>query len=311
MVKVLCVGAAVQDNIYAIDAFPKEPTKVFASRFAQVGGGPAANGAVTVRRMGGEAELWARTGGDHVGKLIVEELAQNGVDVSFVRRVEGKRSAVSTVMIDNTGDRFIAAFADRTIPTDASWLPLERIGTFDAVLCDVRWPAAAEIAMQAAQRAGVPVVLDADLTDDDAVGRLLPHADYAVFSAAALSRFAGTDDPEAGLAAAARQTPGFVGVTLGADGFLWLEDSTVRHQPAFAVEALDTLGAGDVFHGAFALGVAEGMPIGEIASLASAAAALKCTRWGGRSGIPDRAAINDFMRDTRLVSVPRNLAAGT
>jgi sulfofructose kinase len=293
--RVLCVGVAVLDNIFAIDRFPREPTKVFAHKFGHTGGGPAANGAVTVARLGGAASLWARVGGDAVGRIIVDELAACEVDVRKVRRVEGGRSGVSAVLIDEGGDRFITAFADRTLDADPSWLPLDEIGSYDAVLCDVRWPAASETVLRAARLKGVRTILDADLTNDDAVPRLLGLADYAVFSAPALTRLSGQSDPEVGLRAAQERTPGAVAVTLGDQGFAWLEDGVFHRRPAFSVTAIDTLAAGDVFHGAFALGVAEGLSIAEAGSFAAAAAAVKCTRWGGRAGIPSRAELEAFL----------------
>jgi hypothetical protein len=87
--KVLCVGVAVLDNIFAVEQIPREPTKVFAKSFGLTGGGPAANGAVTAARLGGAASLWARVGDDAVGQIIVGELAGCGVDVSLVRRIPG------------------------------------------------------------------------------------------------------------------------------------------------------------------------------------------------------------------------------
>jgi sulfofructose kinase len=293
--RVLCVGVAVLDNIFAIEAFPPEPTKVFARDYTQVGGGPAANAAVTVSRLGGKASLWARVGEDQVGARIIAEIAEYGVDVSHVRSIPGRRSGVSAVMVDRKGERLITAFADRELDPDSSWLPLDGIRGFDVVLGDVRWPAASERALRAASEQGIKTVLDADLTTDDAVERLIHLADYAVFSAPALKRLSGEEGFEAGLERAQERTDGMVGVTLGSRGFAWLEDGRLRQTPSFAVDAIDTLAAGDVFHGAFALGIAEHLSLEETGRFAAAAAALKCTRWGGRAGIPSRSELDAFL----------------
>src|SRR5262245_11103397 len=161
---VLCVGVAVLDNMFAIDRFPAEPTKTFAQNFRQIGGGPAANGAVTIARLGGQVRLWARVGGVAIGAQIVKELGEYGVDTSTIRLVPDCRSGVSAVMVDGKGERFIFAFADRTLDTDTSWLPAEIPADTDVVLCDVRWPLASERVMRQAQARGLPVVLDADLS---------------------------------------------------------------------------------------------------------------------------------------------------
>ncbi len=292
---VLCVGVAVLDNIFAIERFPAEPTKTFARDFAQTGGGPAANGAVTVARLGGRASLWARVGDDAVGAAIVEDLMRERVDASRLRRVPGHRSGVSSVVIDATGERNITAFADRTLDPSPDWLPDAIPADVAMLLCDVRWPAGSERAMEKARARGLPVVLDADLTADDAVPRLIGGASHAIFSAPALARLAGTDDAAAGLAHAQALTGGIVGVTRGREGFVWLESGALRSAPAFAVDVVDTLAAGDVFHGAFALALAEGRDIAEAGRFAAAAAALKCTRFGGRLAIPTRAELERFM----------------
>jgi sulfofructose kinase len=253
--KVLCVGVAVQDNIFAIDQFPSEPIKTFARDFRQVGGGPAANGAVTIARLGGAVSLWARVGDDDVGRGIIEELANYGVDTANMRRVPDRRSGVSSVFVDSRGERFIFAFADRNLDVDTSWLPSAIPAGTDVVLCDVRWPDASEKVMRLAKAQGLPVVLDADLTNDNSVERLIPHSGYAVFSAPALRRLTNQADIEEGLRQAQRLTNGVVAVTLGADGFAWLENGKKHSVPAFSIKAIDTLAAGDVFHGAFALGL--------------------------------------------------------
>lgn len=293
--KVLCVGVAVLDNMFSIDRFPAEPTKVFARDFRQIGGGPAANGAVTIARLGGVACLWARVGDDAVGASIVAELALYGVDTSTIRRVPNRRSGVSAVMVDGKGERFIFAFADRDLDTSTSWLPADIPADTDVVLCDLRWPLASERTMRLARGRGLPTVLDADLTNDDSVERLIGLSTHAVFSAPALKRLAGHAEIEEGLRHAQTRTEGMVAVTLGADGFAWLEDGRLRRVAAFPIQAVDTLAAGDVFHGAFALGLAERLSIEKAGRFAAAAAGLKCTRWGGRAGIPTRAELDRFM----------------
>jgi sulfofructose kinase len=149
--------------------------------------------------------------------------------------------------------------------------------------------------MAMARARGMPVVLDADLTADDAVERLMPDATHAIFAGPALRRLAGLEDAEQALRRAQTRTSGVVGVTLGRNGFAWLDNGALRRVPAFEVEVVDTLAAGDVFHGAFALGLAEGRDIEGAGRFASAAAALKCTRWGGRHGIPTRDELDRFL----------------
>ncbi|MGL4284984.1 MAG: PfkB family carbohydrate kinase [Phreatobacter sp.] len=292
--RLVAVGIAVMDKIFGIEAMPTEATKVFARSYHEIGGGPAATGAVTAARLGAKVELWARVGDDPVGRRIVEEIGEWGVE-AVIRHASQGRSGVSSIAVDARGERLIFAFADPALDTDPSWLPLARLASADAVLSDLRWPRAAELVLGEARRLGVPSVLDADLTTDDIARSLVPLAGYAVFSAPALRRLTAETDPLAGLRAAQALTPGHVGVTLGADGYRWLEAGVPRHEPGFAIEAVDTLGAGDVFHGAFALAVAEGRDVAGAARFANAASALKCTRSGGRAGIPTRAEVDRLL----------------
>ncbi|WP_313195963.1 PfkB family carbohydrate kinase [Shinella zoogloeoides] len=293
---VLCVGVAVQDHIFRVDRMPDAAIKVFASDYRQVGGGPAANAAATVARLGARVTLWARVGNDATGKAMIAELKDYGVDTGVIRMIEGGRSSVSTVAVDGDGERLIIAFADANLDRDVSWLPTETIGDSDALLCDVRWPEASLHALTNARERGVPSVLDADLTTTDAVATLFPLATHAVFSEPALARLAGTTDPAAGLRAVAGQGAKHVSVTLGAEGFGFLdENGAFAHIPGFPVNAIDTLAAGDVFHGAYALAVAEGRCVRDAGRFAGATAAIKCSRWGGRSGIPNRSDVEALL----------------
>ena len=114
---------------------------------------------------------------------------------------------------------------------------------------------------------------------------LLPLTDHAVFSEPALRGFAGSADDDA-LAKIANCGCAVAAVTRGADGVTWLANEVVHRQPAYPVNAIDTTGAGDVFHGAYALAIGARLSADDAMSFAAAAAALKCTRSGGRAGIP-------------------------
>jgi sugar/nucleoside kinase (ribokinase family) len=137
-------------------------------------------------------------------------------------------------------------------------------------------------------------VLDGDIAAPGVVERLAPLASHVVFSEPALGTYSGEADIPAALREAAKRIPGLVGVTAGERGFFWLEGARVKHVPAPQVAAVDTLAAGDVFHGAFALGLAEGMDVAKAGRFACVAASIKCTRFGGRLGAPTRAEVAAF-----------------
>ncbi len=284
---IICVGHAAIDRIYRISEFPAQPTKIRALEHIEAGGGMASNAAAAIARLGGTVELWSRIGDDDNGVKIRRFLMAAGVDARNVQAFEGNRSSTSVILVDGQGERMIVGSRDVDMPSGTHWLPLERIGeAAGAVLADLRWLEGTRVSFEAARKAGVPTVLDADLGGREALSELLALTDYAVFSSQALEEFAAEEAIGDRLRRVAALGPKHAGVTLGADGYMWLEDGKVEHAPAFKVDVVDTTGAGDAFHGAFTLVVVEGRPIREIIRRASATAALKCTRLGGRAGLP-------------------------
>ncbi len=139
-------------------------------------------------------------------------------------------------------------------------------------------------------------MLDFDEAPRGPIDVLLTAPTHTVFSAPALASVSDESDPRKGFEVVRTLTDSWIAVTLGADGVLWFDQADdLRTTPAFDVDAIDTLGAGDVFHGAFALGLAEQRPIEEVIRRASAVAALKCTRFGGRAGIPCAEDVDYFL----------------
>lgn len=294
MPTVLCVGHAVQDFVFTVASLPDRGEKYRATGFSSVGGGPAATAAVAVARLGGHAVLAARVGADAAADMITAELDRYGVDCRHVRRCAGCSSSVSAVILDARGERMIVNNLDPSIPADASWLPSPVAVGARAVLADTRWPEGALAALQAARAAGVPAVLDAD-RPIPADGALLRAATHVAFSSDALADYTGIDEPARALAEAARSLPGWCCVTAGRAGVHVLARGQSSHCAAFEVPVVDTLGAGDVWHGAFALALAEGREESAAVRIASAAAALKVQRVGGRAGAPNRAELESFL----------------
>ena len=293
---VACVGLAVLDIVFGVETRPDRGRKTFADSMTVIGGGPAANAAVAVARLDGDARFIGRLGDDIVGDLIIDDFARWGVDASGVRRIPSVPSPVSSIVVEADGERTIVNHSDqRLFAPDDGVTPGELTGV-DAVLGDLLWPTGAISAMHAARAAGIPAVLDFDEAPRGPVGVVLTAPTHIIFSSPALAAVSGEQDPVPGLRSVRAMTASWIAVTLGAGGVLWLDETDEsRQSPAFDVDAIDTLGAGDVFHGAFTLGLAEDRPIEEVIRRASAVAALKCTRFGGRSGIPGTEEVDAFL----------------
>lgn len=286
---VLTVGALALDTIFRFDHLPSAPGKYLPLAAVQVAQAMATAQAATIVRLGGRARLWASIGDDATGERIVSDLTSAGIDLSALRRVPGATSGFSSIFIDRTGERIIVPHYDPAIRTRPDTLP--ELGDVAAVSVDVRWPDAAEIALHAARDLGVPGILDVEAAPDDILDRLVPIATHLVASEPGAFALTGEPDPARAAAIMARSRAEFVAVTAGERGVFW----PGGHQPAFAVDAVDTLAAGDVFHGAFAFGITEGWAIPDTIRFAAAAAAIKCTRFGGRLGAPTRDEVEAFM----------------
>lgn len=287
---IICLGTAVHDLVFTVPEIPAHPRKVTATGHATSGGGMAGTAAVAAARLGGNAAYWGRLGEDAAGDAVIDALRTHGVDVHAIARAPGTRTSVSAVLVSPGGERLLAVYPGQ-LDAEAGWLPLERVAAVQAVMVDFRWPEGAERLLTAARARGLPRVIDGDVGRADALAALLPLVDHAVFSELGLAELTGESEPETGLRAVAAATPGIAAVTLGDRGSLFLIDGKLHAVAPFAVAARNTNGAGDVFHGAYTLALAEGQPPLGAAQFASAAAALMCESGGGWSGIPHRAAV--------------------
>lgn len=295
MKRIICIGHSALDHIFRVESFPRGPSKVRALEHVETGGGMAANAAATIARLAGKAELWSRVGDDDAGAKVRAGLRAVGVDVRSLQSFEEGRTSTSAIIVDDAGERLIVGARDINMPSGTSWLPLERIRDAAAVLGDVRWLEALRVAFTRARREGVPTVLDGDLGAREAMSELLALTDYAIFSQPALDDFLPQGATEEKLRRVLELGPRHAGVTLGPEGYRWVDEQGPGHQPGFAVDVVDTTGAGDAFHGAFTLALVEGQPIADCARFACAVAAMKCTRIGSRAGLPTRAQVESFL----------------
>jgi len=285
MTQVLVAGIAVLDLVYKVERFPNEAIKYLTHDMQVSLGGCAANAAFAIARLGGEASLAARVGDDQVAEQIIEIMNSAGVDASLVNREPGRRSSISSIFVDAAGERLIMHYRDPDLSTNADWIGAQGINNVGACLADTRWPKAACRLMTLAREHGVAGVLDVEANDDDLVDAYR-NASHIAFSADGLRDYTGNPDRFSALRLASRTVRGWVCVTDGADGVFFIDDNELMHVPAFKIDAVDTLGAGDVWHGAFALALARGEKNLEAIYFANAVAAIKCTRFGGTNGTP-------------------------
>ena len=303
MQPVLVVGMAVIDFVFEVDNMPVSAEKYIASEASVVGGGGAANAAVAIANLGGTAMLAGRIGEDTIGDLILTDLQQRNVDCCLLQRTADARSSYSSVLIDAAGERLIVNYRGDGLSDDAT--PISQLLHTKnqrpaAVLADTRWHSGVVAAMQLAGALGVPGILDAEPPLDPA---LLKLASHIAFSREGLVSLTSDNDLPRSLLQVQSQYNSWLCVTDGANGVYHLTDGVVQHVPAPKVSVVDTLGAGDVWHGAFAYALAEqpeqtSQSLTEAIRFANAAAAITCSRAGGGRVSPTRAEVDAFLAGT-------------
>jgi sulfofructose kinase len=288
---VICLGCAFWDTIFKVDRIPSHG-KVLPERAVQTASGMATAAAVTIARLGGNVELWARIGNDPTGDSFLHDLTRETVRTDRIRRIPGARTAVSTILVDSAGERLVVPYTDPSLDPDPSWLPLHEVSTAAAVLVDMRWLEGAKALLAEARRCGVPTILDADVAPPDALREMITLADHVLFSEPALLSLTANAAPKNALIeVAAGLEAEIVGVTLGAAGALiWQRGAsaggTIHEFPSISIRAIDTLNAGDVWHGTYVYGLVNDWSLSQMVQLANVAAAMKCEHFGGRLGSP-------------------------
>lgn len=297
---ILCAGIAVQDIVFRVENFPPPGGKCMTDQFRIVSGGCAVNAAIAVARLGGRAAYTGPLGDpdDNVSNQLVAEMKREGIDTAAVVRVAGAAAPVSGIMVDAAGERMIATYRDRRIEAARVTDPARLVEGAALLLADNRFPEFVLPICEAARRRGIPVVLDADrpTVEDDPLFAIPSHV---IFSSECLRATTGLHDLTQGLERMASRTDAFLAVSDGPNAVHHRAGGSSHTMPVFQIAAIDTLAAGDVFHAGIALALAEGRD--EIAAMrfGAAAAALKCTRFGGSMGAPARAEVEAFLTAQR------------
>ena len=283
-VDVLCVGHASYDLVFAIPHHPAADEKLFADAHLNCGGGPAANAAVTVARLGYRAAFAGYLGRDLYGQLHAAELEAEGVDTRCLARGAAP-TPVSVVLVKPDGSRALVCHKGATAVLEADAVDLAALDA-RVLLFDGHEPnlSAALLARP------VPKVLDAGSLHPGTEA-LMSRVDYLVCSEKFARQWLGEDHPERALERLADIAPAVV-ITLGERGLIWRASGETGRLPAFPIEPVDTTGAGDALHGAFAAGLAAGLDWLDLLRYAAAAGAACCEVLGARPGLPDVARLN-------------------
>ncbi len=294
---VVGLGLCTHDYIAVIPHMPEFETSVKVMAASEQGGGPAATATVAAARLGTSAAFIGKVGDDNSGRFIIQEFQRDDVDVKYVQEEAAASSAYITCLVEeSSGARAFISRPATVSPLQLGAAELEIIGTAKFLHIDTQWPAANLIAAEAANKAGTMVAMDASYWEParpllSLVDILIPSRFF--FHAAGLG-----DDPLIAARKLLEYGPREVVITLGAEGCACANADECFLLSAFHVEpVVDTTGCGDVFHGAYIAAKLQGYDMRRSAQFASAAAAMKATKIGGRRGIPTLPELRRFLHD--------------
>ena len=282
---VLCIGHASYDLVFSLAVHPQADEKTVADGLLACGGGPAANAAVMVSKLGLRAGFCGYLGQDVYGDSHLLELSDQQVDASLVVRGLNP-TPLSAVLVKPDGKRALINYKGATCALPADSVDFSRAQA-KVVLFDGHEAPISLTLLQTLQGGNVPTLLDAG-SWHDGTRLLMDKVDYLVCSEKFATQFSG--DAQSALQELAAFSPAVV-ITLGERGLIWRrgQDSGVLAAPPLT--AIDTTGAGDAFHGAFAAGLAINLSWPDLLAYASAAGGLCCTQLGARTGLPERSAV--------------------
>jgi sulfofructose kinase len=294
---VVGVGLNATDTLIVVPHFPAYAGKEFFEEEILSPGGQVASAMVTCARLGLRVKYIGTVGDDERGRIQMESLAGSGINLDDVQIRKDCANQSAYILIDrSTGERTVLWRRPECLRIEPSEISTEQITCARLLHIDGHDTPAMERAALIARQAGIPVTLDVD-TVYHGLDRLFPHVDYMVASSEFPVRWTNQSDPFKALETIQKEYGMRVAaMTLGAYGALALAEGKFVYSPGFVVNAVDTTGAGDVFHGAFCYAVLQDMPIREALDFCNAMAALNCTGVGARGGIRGAEEAMNLMR---------------
>lgn len=308
MSKIVGIGANVYDTLITVPSYPTEDTKLRASGVKECGGGPCATGLVAAAKLGASAAYIGALAKDGGGDFLYKDMQRFGMTNEFVDVVGGKSSFSSYVVLSEKNATRTCVFNKENLPDfTLDDKKKKAIADADVLMVDGNELENAVEGAKYARQNGTKVLYDAGGLYDG-IERLLPYADILIPSEEfALAHTGKSDAAKAAKALFDKYLPQVVVVTQGVKGGVIYDGKSAKTYPSFKVEALDSNGAGDVFHGAFAFSVIMGYNYYDACIFSSAVSALKCTKLGARDGVPTFLETVEFLKERGYNEFKENL----
>ena len=297
---VLGIGIVAVDDLLMVDNYPSADSKMRADKVVRQGGGLTGTALVASARLGAKCAYGGILGQDELSNWTVSELEREGIDCSLTIRSGDVKPYHAIIVVDTTHHTRTIIFSDegvmpRPIETiDESFVSKAKVILIDQLGIEVMLHT-----VLIAKKLGIPTVADIEREDHPQTRELLSQIDHLVLSTSFAGKITGSDDPAKQVEVLHEGSDrACTAVTAGIRGCWYIaKGKDIQHQPAFRVQTVDTTGCGDVFHGAYATGIAWRWEISKCIEFASATSALKATKPGGRAGIPDKATVEKFLRE--------------
>ena len=298
LMKIVGLGQCALDHSFIVDSLPEPDTKKEVLQWEINGGGPVATALVSLSRLGMDCAFYGVIGDDEAGVKIRDSLENENIDTAgLVTRSNSDSQAAFIAVEKNTGSRTIFWKRPSAEALKPDELPDDFLEDADFLLIDGLMSDVSIHAARSAKDKYVPVMLDAGRVRQGMID-LAHMSDYVVSSEEFAREFCadqGEFTPEKALKKMKAFNNRASTVTLGNRGSFTMSGEEIFHTPAFNVDVLDTTGAGDVFHGGYIYGLLQKWELKEVVRFASAFAALKCRKPGGRAGIPDLKEVEDLL----------------
>lgn len=308
MSKIVGIGANVYDTLMVLPNYPNEDTKLRAKGSKAAGGGPCATGLVAAAKLGGEVSFIGSMTDDDKANFLIRDFEKYGIGTDLITIHKGYDTFFSIVMLSEES-------ASRTIVFDKGNTPAlslndkqkEAVKNAELLLVDGNEMPAAVEAARIAKENGTKVLLDAGGLYDG-IKELLALTDILIPSYEFSLGITGAKTAEdAAKILFETYNPEVVVITKGKEGGIIYDGKEIISYPAFKVEAVDSNGAGDVFHGAFAFAVQKGYNYHKAAIFSSAVSALKCTKMGSRAAVPSFDETVEFLKERGADEFKENL----
>ncbi|MBU4597979.1 MAG: hypothetical protein KKA46_09220 [Proteobacteria bacterium] len=295
----LCLGLNASDHLCLIPRYPSRGSKIRMRRMVNSGGGQAAPAACALARLGHRVSYAGAVGDDETGRLAGPRLAEFEVDLGGLVVKPGAHSQEAFILVEEGGgERTIVWTRDEACRLEPGDLDRAQIASCRLLHLDGHFVEAGLEAARIARAAGAVVTLDAERVRDG-TAELVSLCHVVMGDSGFAQRLTGRDDPMVALRELAAMGPLWAGRTVGERGAQMLADGEFLEHPGFAVEAVDTTGAGDVFHAGMAHAILEGQGPRQALATACALAAISVTALGGRTALPGRAGLIAFLNDRR------------